>query len=472
MRHSLAYGISKASGGKSTYRSHLDKFKSASEEPWVILGQRPGVQGEIARDVHRTFASRDLFRVKKGLGQRMLFNILAALAKHDSKVGYCQGMNFVVGVMLCVALKLVYVKDSKFELDLATVGLSSEEQEDIENQVFWLMIAFLNRFDMRELWRPGVPQLKLRIYQFDRLISSKLPKISQHFREIGLAPDFFASQWFLTLMSYNIPMEELVRVWDVLIFDGWKTIFRVGLHVLRSRESEILNMGLEQLSNFFKVGKLNEAGTSELFMMLKEEHFIQSAFTIKVSTQELSDLEGSYISHIMSQQLDQHNLAPSDDTFVDHRIAAVFRDEIDLLDCNAKHDVAYLRNKIEEADKMHKIKDKEFKATAKRYMEIAMSLDELKQSKKSVSDQLIKMTSYAQGSDTAVFLDKIEWLEHRIRVVADQFRDAMWQTSQAQLSMEEAAERKVVFSQQLHAVLDNSEVFKTTRLKQLWSQLQ
>jgi len=231
-------------------------------------------------------------------------------------------------------------------------------------------------------------------------------------------------------------------------------------------------MGLEQLSNFFKVGKVNEAGTSELFMMLKEEHFIQSAFTIKVSTQELSDLEGGYISHIMSQQLDQHNLAPSDDTFVDHRIAAVFRDEIDLLDCNAKHDVAYLRNKIEEADKMHKIKDKEFKATAKRYMEIAMSLDELKQSKKSVSDQLIKMTSYAQGSDTAVFLDKIEWLEHRIRVVADQFRDAMWQTSQAQLSMEEAAERKVVFSQQLHAVLDNSEVFKTTRLKQLWSQLQ
>ena len=58
---------------------------------------------------------------------------------------------------------------------LRTAG--SKEEEAVEAKVFWLMVAFLNRLDMRELWRPGVPQLKLRIYQFDRLISAKLPTV-------------------------------------------------------------------------------------------------------------------------------------------------------------------------------------------------------------------------------------------------------------------------------------------------------
>ena len=118
----------------------------------------------------------------------------------------------------------------------------NEKKSDLESDVFALMCAFLENFDMKELWRPCVPQLKLRIYQFGRLLHRKLPDLEAHFSNIGVTPDFFASQWFLTLMSYNLPLDLIVRVWDVLMVDGWKTIFRVGISLLNTFKEELLTV--------------------------------------------------------------------------------------------------------------------------------------------------------------------------------------------------------------------------------------
>ena len=48
-----------------------------------------GLQGEIHRDVERTFPHLQLF-VAAGKGQRELFEILFALATFFPKVSYCQ----------------------------------------------------------------------------------------------------------------------------------------------------------------------------------------------------------------------------------------------------------------------------------------------------------------------------------------------------------------------------------------------
>ncbi|CAM9663908.1 unnamed protein product [Ectocarpus sp. 4 AP-2014] len=58
-----------------------------------------------------------------------------------------------------------------------------------EKDVFWLMLALTSRLSgvgsglgMRELWLPGVPQLKVRVFQFDKLMLRELPRLYNHFK--------------------------------------------------------------------------------------------------------------------------------------------------------------------------------------------------------------------------------------------------------------------------------------------------
>ncbi|CAN0096144.1 unnamed protein product, partial [Hapterophycus canaliculatus] len=58
-----------------------------------------------------------------------------------------------------------------------------------EKDVFWLMLALTSRIGgvgsglgMRELWLPGVPQLKVRVFQFDKLMLRELPRLYNHFK--------------------------------------------------------------------------------------------------------------------------------------------------------------------------------------------------------------------------------------------------------------------------------------------------
>lgn len=54
----------------------------------------------IRRDLSRTFPTLPYFKDNDGEGQEMLFNVIKAYSLFDEHVGYCQGLHFVVGVLL------------------------------------------------------------------------------------------------------------------------------------------------------------------------------------------------------------------------------------------------------------------------------------------------------------------------------------------------------------------------------------
>lgn len=43
-------------------------------------------------------------------------------------------------------------------------------------------------------------------------------------------------QWFMTLFTYNFPFAVVVRIWDAVLSEGWKVIFRVALALLKTNE--------------------------------------------------------------------------------------------------------------------------------------------------------------------------------------------------------------------------------------------
>lgn len=50
--------------------------------------------------MHRTFADQSFFKASSAEGGNPLYNVLVAYSKHNDEVGYCQGMNYLAGLIL------------------------------------------------------------------------------------------------------------------------------------------------------------------------------------------------------------------------------------------------------------------------------------------------------------------------------------------------------------------------------------
>lgn len=65
-----------------------------------LSGESSPYEGLIGKDIGRSFPTVDMFRDSNGEGQRMLARVLRSFSLYDSKIGYCQGLAFVVGPLL------------------------------------------------------------------------------------------------------------------------------------------------------------------------------------------------------------------------------------------------------------------------------------------------------------------------------------------------------------------------------------
>ena len=53
----------------------------------------------------------------------------------------------------------------------------------------------------------------------------QMPKLAGRMEEEGVLPTMYCSQWFLTLYAYTLPIDHLLRVWDVSLRGGPKVFF-------------------------------------------------------------------------------------------------------------------------------------------------------------------------------------------------------------------------------------------------------
>ncbi|KAG2126289.1 rab-GTPase-TBC domain-containing protein [Suillus clintonianus] len=179
----------------------------------------------ITRDLGRTFPHHDFFTDGQGIGQEHLFNVLKAYSLYDPQVGYCQGLPFVVAVLL--------------------LNMPDEE-------AFSLLVRLMHSYDLRGHFLPEMPKLQLRLYQFDRLIEELSPVLHVHFLRQGIKSSMFCSQWFLTLFSYRFPLEIVVRIYDNCLASGIEAIFAFSIVLLQKNEEVLLTLKFDDILAFLK----------------------------------------------------------------------------------------------------------------------------------------------------------------------------------------------------------------------------
>ncbi|XP_049269158.1 growth hormone-regulated TBC protein 1 [Rhipicephalus sanguineus] len=187
--------------------------------------RRPDLVETIQIDVPRTFPDNVYFQ-GGGQQQKSLFNILVAYAHFNQGVGYCQGLNFIAGLLL----------------------LATEDEE----ATFWLLRALLERL-LPDYYGRHMTGLLTDIEVLAELVRQRMPQVHAHLAKHEVSWAIMTTKWFVCLFAEVLPIETVLRIWDSLFLEGSKVLFRVAITLVAQGQEKILAArGLGEIMAAFK----------------------------------------------------------------------------------------------------------------------------------------------------------------------------------------------------------------------------
>ncbi|GAA6023964.1 hypothetical protein JCM10207_008645 [Rhodosporidiobolus poonsookiae] len=168
---------------------------------------------QIDMDCHRTFPT-NVFFAGNGPGVAKLRNVLVAYSRRNPKIGYCQGMNNLV----------------------ATLLLTHPTEED----AFWVLVCIVENILPSDYYTSHLLVSRADQYVLRDLVARILPTIADHLDEHGVELSAITFGWFLSLFTDVLPIQTLLRVWDLFFIHGTVLLFRVALAVLKLHEADLV----------------------------------------------------------------------------------------------------------------------------------------------------------------------------------------------------------------------------------------
>ena len=219
---------------------------------YVVKDLEKENKDSIIRDIQRTFSDTTISKDELRKNETNLYNILKAFWNLDNELGYCQGMNLLVGFMLLIS-------------------------ENNELDSFYLLIANLSStfnkkkeyyYSIRGLFSEEFPLLAFLNFIFDILLEENIPDIKNHLDEMGITYDLWVGQWFQTLFTIVLPINWCKRVWDCIYSENIYFLVKFGIVFTKLIKNDILEKSEEiEVIDFFK--------ELQKFSMCQENKFLE-----------------------------------------------------------------------------------------------------------------------------------------------------------------------------------------------------
>ena len=181
------------------------------------------ISEQIKKDINRTFYTE---KFKIGNGKIILNNILTAIAFIRPEIGYCQGMNFIVGALINFI--------------------------DDEEKCFWIFLYFIDCLELKMLYLQNMPDYLIKLYQLNYYIKENYPKLLPHLKINQINPDIFFSKWILTIFSNFVTFDTLYNIWDLFLIDKWKAIFKFSIIMIHYMQDDLMNLDLFTFSSYIR----------------------------------------------------------------------------------------------------------------------------------------------------------------------------------------------------------------------------
>ena len=191
----------------------------------------------IIRDIERTFSQQK--REKKELREMetSLYKILKAFWNLDKVIGYCQGMNLIVGFLLILS------------------NFNERDSFYLLTSMFSDTFKIRKKYDynIRGLFYDEFPLLNLLNYIFENLLEHYCPQMKEHLENLGITIDLWMGRWFHTLFTIVLPINWCKRVWDNIFSDNIFFLVKFGICLSMMLQNDLLKMDDEELVlNSFK----------------------------------------------------------------------------------------------------------------------------------------------------------------------------------------------------------------------------
>ena len=283
LKHNLIKELSKYNINTNIYKNILvlaNEFKNKDKKFSYVTEQ-------INRDITRTFYNE---KFKTGNGKEMLKNILMVMAFIKPEIGYCQGMNFIVGSLINFI--------------------------DNEEKCFWIFLYFINNIDLKLLYLQNMPDYLIKLYQLNYYIKDNFPKLLPHLKINQISPDIFFSKWILTIFSNFLPFEILYNVWDLFILDKWKAIFKFAIILVHYMQDDLMNLDLYSFSPYVRnnanINLLNFSDLSKYYndykvtnkklLELREDFFVEDLKNkLEINDSEWGNGQNHYVTNCQSE---------------------------------------------------------------------------------------------------------------------------------------------------------------------------
>nr|XP_043611945.1 rab GTPase-activating protein 1-like [Erigeron canadensis] len=144
---------------------------------------------QIEKDLPRTFPGHPALNEE---GRNSLRRLLLAYAQHNPDVGYCQAMNFFAAMLLLMMP---------------------------EENAFWTLVGMMDDY-FDGYFNTDMIESQVDQLVFEDLMRERYPKLVNHFDYLGVEMGWICGPWFLSIFVNMIPWESVLRVWDVMLFEG------------------------------------------------------------------------------------------------------------------------------------------------------------------------------------------------------------------------------------------------------------
>ena len=258
---------------KIKYKEIFNKVQNDNNDSKIKL-----IKDVIRLDVNRTFFSKNQKEKRE-----ILKNILFCLAYVYPNIGYCQGMNFICQFLL--------------------------ETTNDEEKTFDIFSAILSKTKYGNLIVDEFSLMKKYFYVFERLIILYLPELATLLKQNNVLPSYYISPWFITLFTHSFIENQtklLLRIFDLFILDGWISIIKIGLMLLKHYEKVLMEMNFEELLNFL-INDLKEK--YDFFNNNNYEKFMELYQEMKIPRGLVSNIKNEYEleKKIISKQISKLN---------------------------------------------------------------------------------------------------------------------------------------------------------------------
>ena len=183
-------------------------------------------KNDILIDLNRTFPNDPLFN-KDSDNLKKLFNILLNYSIYNNKIGYAQGINFIVATLI---KKFSNEKEVFIYFDIIMKILNFDKIVGINNKNLVKTLNFIQN-----------------------LIQINFPLFNNYLIKNHINHEFFTVNWIITLFSKNFKNEKILfELWNYIIIFKWKFIYLFIISIIKHFQNKLIQLDLYYFTLFMK----------------------------------------------------------------------------------------------------------------------------------------------------------------------------------------------------------------------------